>query len=567
MSRSSLRPAEIAFLLLLALSAFAVRYYGISSLGLCDAEVIKFESIQQYQQGHFAGVNSEHPMLMKVLAWGSLRLGLYWNDWVGHRPNLQASEETILRMPNLIFGAATAVVIYLFGKEMMGAVAGGAAGLFWAFLPLPITVNRILKEDTLLTFFTYLAFYFFWRAKTDADAEEAETDRFFKLSAVCFGLALASKYYLHDIGLFLLVWYLAGQAGLDHRPLLRTWKDGLGFWFIMGLTFVLANPVILSPTNDLSILHYVPGSTLLYHGHNVNGHVYMNTIWSTPFGMPVYFYPWMLAVKTPLPVLAAIVAGAVLVLFNRRSLAAIFLRVMLLYYFLPLCLVDPKTIRYLFDMLPFLFLLGGYAVEELYRWLALNPSAGIRRAGLALAGLVLFAWPTAETLARAPFYSFYVNQMGGGRKNFGKLFPPDEVDDWGVREAVQSFCKTAPAAAVLAVNNPVIVRHYLDRCGRSDLHLEALYDPRYLMRPGDLVLLQESRRYFETEDLSQLVERHGRLLEEVDLDGVVASRIEQFCPLPSTCAPLTATLTQEAVAGTAGFQPSQERGTEAPSFH
>ncbi len=526
MNRLVPRRVEIVFLLFLALSAFAVRLYGISSLGLCDAEVIKFRSIQQYQQGHFVGVNSEHPMLMKLLAWGSLQLGLSWNRLISDHPNLQASEETTLRMPNLIFGAATAVVIFLLGKEMIGAIGGGAAAIFWAFLPLPLTVNRILKEDTLLTFFTYLAFYFFWRAKRDAD--EAGSQRFFMLSAVCFGLALASKYYLHYIGLYLLFWYLAGRTGLDRRPLLRTVWTGFGFWLIMGLTFVLANPVILSPANDLSIIRYVPGSALVYHGHNVNGHVYMNTIWSMPFGMPVYFYPWMLAVKTPLPVLAAMLAGVVLVLFDRRSLGAIFLRVMLFYYFLPLCLVDPKTIRYLFDMLPFFCLFGGYAVEKLYHWLALTRPVAVRRTGLALAGIALFVLPAAETLARAPFYSFYINQAGGGRRNFGKSFPPDEVDDWGVREAVQSMCKFASPGAVLAVNNPGTVRYYVDRCGRPDLRLEALYDPHYLMRPGDLVLLQESRRYFETEELSQLVERRGRLLQEVKMGRVVTSRVYQF---------------------------------------
>jgi hypothetical protein len=520
------RRARILFLIFLAAAAFVVRVQGVGSLSLCDAEVIKWRAVQQYQQGHFVGVNSEHPMLMKLMAWGSITAGREWNESLSAASPYRLNEETILRAPNLVVGAATTIVIFLFGNELLGALGGAIAAVFWAFLPLSIAINRLLKEDTLLIFFTYLAFYFYLRAKRET--EDRGGERLYTLSGLCFGLALASKYYLHYLGLFLLFWHVAGGLGLDARPLWKTRRGGLGFWLAMGLAFVAANPVILSPTNDRAIVNYTEGGSVIFHGHAVNGQVYMNTIGSTPFGMPVYFYSWMIGAKTPLPVLVVVLMGIVMIFFARRSLAAIFLRIMLIFYFIPLSLADPKTIRYLCDMLPFIFLLGGFAVQRCYEWISRMEPVVIRRAAAVLAAVVIVIWPTTESLASGPYFTLYLNQAAGGRQNSGRFFPPDEIDDLGIRETVQYICQSAPAGAVLAVNNPGLVRYYLDEYHRQDIHLQAFYDPRYRMRAGDLVVLQESRRYFETEDLSALLKRHGQLLWHIKLGGVVTASIYRY---------------------------------------
>jgi len=518
--------ARVLFLIFLAVSAFAVRVYGVGSLSLCDAEVIKWRAVQEYQHGHFVGVNSEHPMLMKLMAWGSITLGHDWNESLPEGSRLHLNEETILRAPNLLFGALTTIVIFLFGNELLGMLGGSIAAIFWAYLPLPIAINRLLKEDTLLVFFTYLAFYFFLRAKRET--EDAGGERFFALSGLCFGLALASKYYLHYMGIFLLFWHIAGRLGLDKRALWKTRRGGIGFWLAMALAFVAANPVILSPANDHAIVHYTEGGSIVFHGHVVNGHVYMNTIDSTPFGMPIYFYAWMIGAKTPLPVLVVILAGIVMVFFARRSLAAIFLRTMLIFYFIPLSLVNPKTIRYLCDMLPFIFLFGGFAIQKCYQWISQMEPVVIRRATVALAGVVFVVWPTTESLASSPYYTLYLNQAAGGRQDSGKFFPPDEIDDLGIRETIRYICNSAPQGAVLAVNNPGLVRYYLEEYQRPDIRLEAFYDPHYVMRAGDLVVLQESRRYFETEDLSALLKGHGQLLREVKLGGVLTASVYRY---------------------------------------
>src|SRR5712692_3919800 len=118
-----------------------------------------------------------------------------------------------------------------------------------------------------------------------------------------------------------LIWSVAGRAGLDRRPLLPH------FWrlvAVMAVAFVLANPIILSPHNIVQMLHYAEGRTIEHHGYNLDGRLYMNTFAYTPYGLPQYFYLWVLAVKTPLVVLLAIVVGGFLLLREPNTMAAIF---------------------------------------------------------------------------------------------------------------------------------------------------------------------------------------------------------------------------------------------------
>jgi hypothetical protein len=524
MSSAAARRAEFLFLLLLTLTAFGVRYYRVGSASLAEDEVIKWQAIREYKQGHFVGTNSEHPVLLKLLAWGSLELSQQWNRLVGSKRTLAVREEVALRLPNLIVGALTTIVLYFLGRELIGRIAGGSAAVFWALTPLPVALNRVLKEDTLATLFTYVGFYFFLRGKKTF--EDGLARRYFTGSGACFGLALASKYYLNLLVLNPLIWYVAGKAGLDRRPFAEPF--GWRFWLTVGLVFVAANPVVLSLSNDLAMIRYLGERTLVHHGYNLNGHLYWNSISATPFGIPWYFYLWVLAVKTPLPVLGALAVGLPMVLFGRSTVATIFLRILFLFCFVPLSLVAPKWIRYLLIMLPFLYLMAGYTLQKLYDWIAQWKSLGARTAAYALGVICFLAVPAQQTLASAPNYGLYLNALGGGRTNTAKFFPHDELYDLGVREAVEYVCATAPAGTTLAVSNPHAVGYYLGKCNRTDLHVGTLYDPRYILRPGDYLLIQESRRYFETDELYHLIEHRGRPLREIWVDGVVAVRVFRF---------------------------------------
>jgi 4-amino-4-deoxy-L-arabinose transferase-like glycosyltransferase len=76
---------------------------------------------------------------------------------------------------------------------MMGFVGSIAAGFFWAVAPLAVALNRLAKEETLLTAFTLLACYFYCRAQ-QANAD-LSARRWYDLSAISFGLSFASQYW------------------------------------------------------------------------------------------------------------------------------------------------------------------------------------------------------------------------------------------------------------------------------------------------------------------------------------------------------------------------------------
>ena len=73
------RYRELAIVLLLTVLAFAVRVYRVDFNSLSEDESAKWAAVQEYRHGHFVGVNSEHPMLPKMLAWASLTAGERWS--------------------------------------------------------------------------------------------------------------------------------------------------------------------------------------------------------------------------------------------------------------------------------------------------------------------------------------------------------------------------------------------------------------------------------------------------------------------------------------------------------
>jgi 4-amino-4-deoxy-L-arabinose transferase-like glycosyltransferase len=523
MSGRTLTRTELAWLVLLTLCALAIRVHGVGSISLAEDEAGKWQAIQEYRQGHFVGVNAEHPMLMKVLAWGTSAFGAHWNGWAAGHPWLQGSEEAWLRLPNLIFGALTTAVIYLLARQMMGSVGAGAAAVFWALSPLAISQNRILKEDTLLTFFTLLAFYFFWRAK-QADSEK-KTVRWVDLCSIAFGLSFASKYIVYLFGMNWAIWPIAGRAGLDHKPLLPY------FWrhvAVIGLVFVLANPVILFPSNLAHMLHWAEGHTLEHHGYNLDGRLYLNNFANTPFGLPFYFYLWVLAVKTPLLVLAGFAVGAFFLLRNQNSMASIFFRCLVLICLLGLSVMGGKWIRYTLSLLPFVFMAAGYGYQRAYDWYRSRTKSPLLRPAFAVVVLAGLGWMLADTLAWDPYYQLYLNAFGGGRKNIARFFPHDEVYDLNAQQEIATVCRVAPLGGTVAVSNPMGAGYYMQRCGRRDLRLIPLYDVNYLPRTGDLLVLGEARRYFETQDLFDLMERTGAEHQEVYAAGRLTSHIYHF---------------------------------------
>ena len=511
---------DAAIALLLAVLAFAVRLNHVDFNSLSEDESAKWAAVQEYRHGHFVGVNSEHPMMLKVLAWGSLTAGERWNrlaslhSWPTMRP------EGWLRFPNVLLGAVTAAILFLFCRRMMGVVGSFAAGFFWAVSPLAVALNRLAKEETPLTFFTLLACYLYCRAQ-QADSDESAR-RWYDLSAIGFGLAFASQYILHLLGLNALAWLLAGRMGLTRNPSRFSYKR---FFLVTFLTFILVNPVVLFPSNSSAILHWLHHDGVLHSGYDFDGTLYLNFPSRLLAGVPWTFYFWLLLVKTPIPILVAVIAGTVILLRERRTLASCFFLALGVLQLAGLSVSGAKWVRYSIPLLPFLFLAGGYAVQV--TWSRVRE----KKMSLAFAGLAaatLFALPLLELQAWSPYTSFYLNPIGGGQRNIARYFGQDEVSEFDTREVAQQACTKANADTRLATARPMSMTYYVGNCGRTDIEVVPLYDRHYVPREGDMIVLEPSRRFFETQRFFDALRKSGMPRREVRVGPVLASTIYLF---------------------------------------
>jgi len=513
---------ETVIVLALTVLAFSVRLYHVDFNSLSEDEVAKWSAVQEYRHGHFAGVNSEHPMLPKLLAWASLSMGRRWAPVAAARGWSALNPEGWLRLPNVVFGALSAAFLYLLCRRMMGIAGSFAASFFWAVAPLPVALNRLTKEETPLAFFTLLACYFYCRAE-QADVDRSAR-RWYDLSAVGFGLSFASHYTFHLLGLNALAWFIAGEMGLTRGRSRFSYKR---FFLVLLVTFVLVNPVVLSPTNLNAILHWLHHDGVRHTGYDFDGTLYMNFPSRLLAGVPWFYYLWLVVVKTPIPILLAVIAGSALLLRDRRTLASCFFLSLGMVQLVGLSVSGAKWIRYSLPMLPFFYLAGGYAVQQGWRYVkgkAWSPTL------VGTAAVILIGWPLLELQAWAPYYSFYLNSIGGGTRNITRYFAPDEVAEFDTREVAQQVCPFAPVATRLATARPMSMAYYLDTCGRNDIQVVPLYDVHYSPRNGDLILLEPSRRFLETQRYFDALSHSGMSHSAIRVGPVFASTIYLFDP-------------------------------------
>jgi hypothetical protein len=405
---------------------------------------------------------------------------------------------------------------------MMGIAGSFAASFFWAVSPLPVAINRLSKEETPLTFFTLLACYFYCRAKQTDDT--TSTRRWYDLSAMAFGLSFASQYMAQLFGIHQLAWYLAGRNGVDHKPLGSGYKR---FFLVIFVTFLLVNPVFFSPTNFSAIVNWVHHGGVRHSGYAFDGTLYMNFPGRLFAGVPWYFYFWLLLVKTPIPILLAVIVGSILLSRDRRTLASCYFLSFGALQLIVLSICGAKWIRYSLSITPFLFLAGGYAVHQTWNCLS---ERKMSRVLAGAAAVLLLGWPFVELHSWAPYYSLYLNSIGGGTKNVARYFAPDEVSEFDTREVAQQVCPSAPSAARLATARPMSMAYYLGSCGRADIQVVPLYEKSYAPRKGDLIVLEPSRRFLETQKFFDAMPQSGMSHREVHVGPVVASTIYEFDP-------------------------------------
>jgi hypothetical protein len=505
-------------LAVMIVAGLGLRLSGLGRVGFAEDEINKLEAVRAYDRGDFTA-NSEHPMLMKLLMDVSLRGARAWNSI----SNFAVNEEAALRFPNVLFGAMTAIPLFLLTVALFDRSTALWAAAFWSFGVNAITYNRIGKEDTLLVFFMLFAFYFFIRAKQTDGREVKQVRRMRNLSAVSFGLMMASKYFPHYFGLNMLFHH--NYHLREHDPAEPHWVTPVSFFLLIGLTFVLVNPGVLLPSVWQHLNAYSGEKLLTHNGYIMGNQIYSNRMSNSPFwGLPVYFYVLFLALKVPLTVMLSFLIGLVASVGEWRKPGPRFVLFMFLFWIVPYSLIGAKWLRYTLSLMPFVYMGAAIGAILLVRWIGQRLKAGL---GPVTAGLflVLIGIPAWTAYASAPHYALYSNVIGA--KYTAYFFPHDEFYDDGLNEAIRFVTDHAPPGATIVTETPGVVAYYTAKFGRTDLQSHVLSDPNFTLSTQlpTFVILQKGRTYFENQNEMEEVREHFTLVYAGCIKGHTAAEV------------------------------------------
>lgn len=515
----------VVALSVMILFGFGLRLSGLGSINFAEDEMNKLEAVRAYDRGDFSA-NGEHPMLMKLAIDVSMRAARALNSLTGS----SISEEAALRFPNVLIGALTAIPLFLLTASLFDRNTALWAAAFWSFGVNAITYNRVGKEDTLMVFFMLFAFYFFIRAKQTDTRKTEQLGRFRKLSAISFGLMLASKYFPHYFGLNMLYHHKTHLR--ERSPDEPRFSTPFSFFVLIGVAFLIANPGLLLPSVWQHLNAYSAEKLVQHIGYIMGDTLYRNRLSNSPFwGLPVYFYVLFMAIKIPLSVLLTFIIGLVVAAKARKQPGPRFILFMFLFWIVPYSLIGAKWLRYTLSLMPFIYMGAALGAVTVDRWFssllqkakfAPHASATMSTACLLL---LLIAIPAWTAYASAPHYALYSNIAGDHYTAW--FFPHDEFYDDGVNQAIQFVSTQAPPQASIVSEVPSVVRYYTEKFGRTDLQSHVLSDPSYTpsIDTPTYVILQKGRTYFENQQEMKQVKERYTLVYAGCIEGHTAAEV------------------------------------------
>jgi hypothetical protein len=530
--RTASRTLIVSALALIILVGFGFRAVNLGAEGLSEDELNKLHAVEDYRAHGLTAANGEHPMLMKALLTASVVAAEHWNSTsiVASHPSLRMSTEAALRLPGVILGAFTSLLIFLVGSELFGIEVALLAAALWALDPSGIGFNRIAKEDTFFLFFFLLANVFWLKGQRIAESGEGRPKLYYWATAVAFGAMLASKYLPHFMAISGSYYYIfQGIPATRWRMGKKKW---LIFFAIMGIAFVIFNPTILLPGTWHEMRVFAGEQRIGHDSYEFMGTLYRNqmTLWLK--GSPWYFYFVFMGVKISLPVILGFLIGLPLLFTKRLGDGRFFILFWLMYWFMPFTVMGGKFTRYFTMALPVVLITSAIGIHWVAHWVAQrlgnfakNDSAkAILRASLA--SLVLI-FPLVASASVSPFYRLYTNALGGGEERAGSYFPHDEFYDARVREAVNEISAHARPGARVASETPALISYYGQLAGRNDLVVLSLSDKEALKQfeAGDYVIVARGRRYFSNEAYVARLEETSEPVASISLGTVPAIRL------------------------------------------
>ena len=528
------RAVLIMVLTLLVAAGFAFRANGLGSEGLSEDELNKLSAVTEYRANGLTSANGEHPLLMKALLTVSVVAADAWNrtSLAASHPELNVPVETSLRIPGAIFGALTAVLIYLVAAELFGWEVGLLAAALWTFDPLAIGYNRVAKEDTCLIFFFLLASFFWLRGQRMAESQpDKNPERYYWATAAAFGAMLASKYVPLLIGIPCAYNYVFQKIPVTRWIIGK--KRFIKFFLVMGVAFVVFNPTILLPDTWRAMLKFSSSRMIGHDSYEFMGRLYPHKFTDWLRGEPWYFYLALVGTKMPALSLAGLIGGLALLFRRRMGDGRYFMLIWFAVWSLGFMLVGGKFTRYILSILPAVVIASAigiqFAAREIGKLTArsLKSEAMNTYAGAVLPALViLFSIWSAATAA--PHYRLYVNGPAAARGvQGGEMFPQDEFYDAYMQQVMFEIAKRARPNARIAGEIPSVSSYYAQRAGRTDLVCFELSDRAELekMQPGDFVIDARGRTYFSNQAMLTRLRQSAQPTFTVSVGDTLAANV------------------------------------------
>lgn len=532
MVRSSRRAFVVAALVLVLLGGFCLRAYRLDAEGLSEDELNKVRAVDEYRQRGITSANGEHPFLMKALMTLSVVAVEGWNasSPVAAHPGRRLSLEAAARLPVVVFGALTSLLIFLVVAELFGVPVALVAAALWAVDPAAIGFNRIAKEDSFLLFFFLLANVFWLRGQRVAEAGDAHPQRYYWATAAAFGAMLASKYMPHFLAISGAYYYtFQGIAATRWRMGKSRW---LIFFVVMGAAFLVCNPTILLPATWHEMRVFAGEKRIGHDSYEFMGTLYRNqmTLWLK--GSPWYFYYVFMGVKIPLLTLAAFIAGLPFLFTKRLGDGRFFVLWWMFFWFFPFTVMGGKFTRYFAFALPVVLITAAIGIERASHYLArlagsFSANVGVKHYAHAAIALVVLACSVYASAGATPYYRLYTNAPGGGAARAGTYFPHDEFYDAAMRETVLKLAPMARTGARVASETPDVVGFYARQAGRDDLVAVSLTDRAAVsaLAVGDVIIVARGRRYFSNEQTVAALRSASQPVASVSLGKVPATEI------------------------------------------
>jgi hypothetical protein len=345
-----------------------------------------------------------------------------------------AQVETLTRLPIMALGLLLLTLVFRWAVDIGGWLAGVLAAVLMAWDPTMIAHTQLNTTDAGVTLFIFATIFVAWKA-----TRQATTGRLL-LAGLCAGLAAASKHSglvaFPLLGLMTIwgwLWQRISSLGSSNRRLRKLarwlWQGAVAgllglmtLWAIYGFEIgpLPGAPFVLPMPSHLRSL-----STLFEQQERLaflRGNLREGGWW--------WYYPYVFAIKTPLPLLLALfwACGNTL----RRGWRA-WMESLPLWSFPALYAVVAMRsgmhigYRHLLPVLPFVYVWGG-------RWVAhclTRPTGSRTQRWLRWATVAgLSIWYVVATWRVYPYTLAYFNELIGGPSH-GYRHVVDSNVDWG----------------------------------------------------------------------------------------------------------------------------------------